>query len=123
MKRYEALIDDVVKMVVEKYDGSLKAEHGTGRNMAPFVKYEWGDKAYSLMLRIKHLFDPNGLINPGVIFNDDQKCHLKHFKPLPVMRPEGELDEDEARLPTLLRARFHRQGRCRRRARRRRAGL
>ena len=98
VKRYEALIDDVVKMVVEKYDGSLKAEHGTGRNMAPFVKYEWGDKAYSLMLRIKHLFDPNGLINPGVIFNDDQKCHLKHFKPLPVMRPEGELDEESEQI-------------------------
>lgn len=98
VKRYEALIDDVVKMVVEKYDGSLKAEHGTGRNMAPFVKYEWGEKAYSLMQRIKHLFDPEGLINPGVIFNDDPKCHLKHFKPLPVMRPEGELDEESEQI-------------------------
>jgi len=98
VKRYEALIDDVVKMVVEKYDGSLKAEHGTGRNMAPFVKYEWGEKAYSLMLRIKHLFDPEGLINPDVIFNEDPKCHLKHFKPLPVMRPEGELDEESEQI-------------------------
>lgn len=90
--RYKSLIDDVVKMVVEKYDGSLKAEHGTGRNMAPFVKYEWGEKAFALMRRIKELFDPKGIINPGVIFNDDPQCYLKHFKPLPVMRPEGELD-------------------------------
>ncbi len=98
VKRYKSLIDDVVKMVVEKYDGSLKAEHGTGRNMAPFVKYEWGEKAYSIMIRIKKLFDPAGLINPGVIFNDDPNCYLKNFKPLPVMRPEGELDSESEQI-------------------------
>ena len=38
-------MDDVCKLVVEKYDGSLKAEHGTGRNMAPFVEMEWGAQA------------------------------------------------------------------------------
>jgi D-lactate dehydrogenase len=98
IERYKSLILDVVKMVVDKYDGSLKAEHGTGRNMAPFVKYEWGEKAFSLMCRIKKLFDPKGLINPGVIFNDDPLCYLKNFKPLPVLKPEGELDEDSERI-------------------------
>jgi D-lactate dehydrogenase len=98
IQRYKALIDEVVKMVVDKYDGSLKAEHGTGRNMAPFVKYEWGGKAYEIMLRIKHLFDPDGLINPGVIFNDDPDCYLKNFKPLPVMKPEGELDDESEQI-------------------------
>lgn len=98
VKRYEALIGDVVKMVVEKYDGSLKAEHGTGRNMAPFVKYEWGEKVYSLMLRVKYLFDPEMLMNPGVIFNDDPNCYLKNFKPLPVMHPEGELDAESEQI-------------------------
>lgn len=83
--RYEALINDVVDMVVDKYDGSLKAEHGTGRNMAPFVKREWGEKAYSLMKRVKKLFDPQGIMNPGVVFDDDPKCYLKHFKALPVL--------------------------------------
>ena len=87
IERYRRLIDDVVHMVADKYDGSLKAEHGTGRNMAPFVRYEWGDKAFALMQRIKKLFDPQGVLNPGVIFNDDEKCYLKNFKPLPVMRP------------------------------------
>ena len=43
VKRYEDLMNDVKTLVVDKYDGSLKAEHGTGRNMAPFVKYEWGE--------------------------------------------------------------------------------
>ena len=76
-------------MVVEKYDGSLKAEHGTGRNMAPFVEYEWGPKAFGIMKRIKEIFDPEGILNPGVIFNDDPGCFLKGFKPLPVL-PYGE---------------------------------
>ncbi len=83
VKRYEALMDDVIKLVVDKYDGSLKAEHGTGRNMAPFVKYEWGEEAFEIMKAVKHLFDPKNLLNPGVIFNDDPECHIKNFKPLP----------------------------------------
>lgn len=87
VRRYESLMDDVKTLVVDKYDGSLKAEHGTGRNMAPFVRYEWGDDAYAVMKAVKQLFDPNGLLNPGVIFNDDPKCHLKHFKPLPMTDP------------------------------------
>ena len=82
--RYETLMEDVKTLVVDKYDGSLKAEHGTGRNMAPYVRYEWGDEAYEVMKSVKQLFDPKGLLNPGVIFNDDPKCHLKHFKPLPI---------------------------------------
>ena len=85
--RYEAMIRDVAQMVVGKYDGSLKAEHGTGRNMAPFVSYEWGEKAFGIMKRVKRLFDPKGLLNPGVIFNDDPKCFLRNFKALPVLRP------------------------------------
>jgi len=85
--RYENMIRDTVRMVVEKYDGSLKAEHGTGRNMAPFVKYEWGEKAYNVMLRLKSIFDPAGILNPGVIFNDDANCFIKDFKALPVLHP------------------------------------
>ena len=88
VKRYEDLMNDVKTLVVDKYDGSLKAEHGTGRNMAPFVRYEWGDDAFELMKSVKQLFDPKNLLNPGVIFNDDPKCHIKHFKPLPLTNPK-----------------------------------
>ena len=66
-----------------KYDGSLKAEHGTGRNVAPFVELEWGAEAYALMRKIKLLFDPLGLLNPGVVINDDADAHVKNLKPLP----------------------------------------
>ncbi len=81
--RYRQFMDDVVAMVVEKYDGSLKAEHGTGRNMAPFVEKEWGEAAYELMKRIKTLFDAHNLLNPGVILNEDFEAHIKNLKPLP----------------------------------------
>jgi len=85
--RYKALMEDVVALVVDKYDGSLKAEHGTGRNMAPFVVREWGEEAYEVMVRIKDLFDLKNILNPGVIFNDDPKCYIKDFKPLPLIDP------------------------------------
>ncbi len=71
IKRYEDFMAEVANQVAVKYKGSLKAEHGTGRNMAPFVELEWGEDAYSLM-------------NPGVILNNDKKIHLKNFKAMPV---------------------------------------
>ena len=83
--RYAEMMREVAKLVVEGYDGSLKAEHGTGRNMAPFVKYEWGEKAYEVMKELKQIFDPDGLLNQGVIFNDDPDCFIKCLKPLPVL--------------------------------------
>ncbi|MDD4971155.1 MAG: FAD-binding and (Fe-S)-binding domain-containing protein [Paludibacter sp.] len=84
INRYSQFMNDVSDMVVSKYDGSLKAEHGTGRNMAPFVEMEWGKEAYELMKRIKHIFDPNNLLNPGVILNNDPEAHLKNLKPIPA---------------------------------------
>ena len=82
--RYARLMDDVCDLVVTKYDGSLKAEHGTGRNMAPFVEMEWGKEAAGLMRRIKTLFDPDNLLNPGVILNDNPRAHLENLKPMPA---------------------------------------
>ncbi|MCR4583082.1 MAG: FAD-binding oxidoreductase, partial [Prevotella sp.] len=85
VNRYAEMMRDVARLVVEDYDGSLKAEHGTGRNMAPFVRYEWRDEAYEAMKELKAIFDPEGLLNPGVIFNDDPDCFIKCLKPLPVL--------------------------------------
>jgi D-lactate dehydrogenase len=81
--RYGNMMSEVADMVVKKYDGSLKAEHGTGRNMAPFVELEWGKDAYNLMKQIKQLFDPHNILNPGVILNDDPEIHLSNLKPIP----------------------------------------
>jgi D-lactate dehydrogenase len=87
VKRYENFMDDVCTLVAVKYKGSLKAEHGTGRNMAPFVEMEWGEDAYILMKKIKIIFDPNNLLNPGVIINEDKKAHLKNLKFMPAFNP------------------------------------
>jgi D-lactate dehydrogenase len=84
VQRYADMMDELADIVVNKFDGSLKAEHGTGRNMAPFVEKEWGETAYKIMLRIKDIFDPHKLINPGVIINENPKIHLENLKPLPV---------------------------------------
>jgi len=86
--RYARFIDDVVELVVKKYDGALKAEHGTGRNMAPFVEAEWGPEAKAVMEQLKDLVDPRRLLNPGVILNADPMCHLADLKPMPGVEEE-----------------------------------
>ncbi|WP_029903500.1 FAD-binding and (Fe-S)-binding domain-containing protein [Prevotella sp. 10(H)] len=85
VQRYADMMDELADIVVNKFDGSLKAEHGTGRNMAPFVEKEWGEAAYKIMVRIKDIFDPNRLINPGVVINQNPKIHLENLKPLPAV--------------------------------------
>ena len=87
LQKYKAMINEVAELVVRKYDGSLKAEHGTGRNMAPYVEYEWGTEAFQIMKKVKQIFDPENLLNPGVIFNDDTECCFKNFKHLPLLLP------------------------------------
>ncbi|MDR2147895.1 MAG: FAD-binding oxidoreductase [Tannerella sp.] len=85
VRRYADLMNELSDIVVNQFDGSLKAEHGTGRNMAPFVEKEWGATAYRLMKRIKKLFDPDNLINPGVIINENPTVHIENLKPLPAV--------------------------------------
>ena len=86
-ERYDELMNDLVDLIVTKHDGSLKGEHGTGRNMAPFVEMEWGAEAYGYMKRIKALLDPDGILNPGVLMNEDPQVHLQDIKTLPAADP------------------------------------
>ncbi len=86
-ERYSGFMDAVCHLVVVEYQGSLKAEHGTGRNIAPYVELEWGKDAYALMWQIKQLFDPQGVLNPGVILNEDPAIHLKNLKVMPAAHP------------------------------------
>ena len=81
--RYADFMTELVELVVRKHDGSLKAEHGTGRNMAPFVVSEWGEKAAAMMWRIKKLADPHGILAPDVILTRDPSLHLKNLKSFP----------------------------------------
>jgi D-lactate dehydrogenase len=83
LERYEAFMAKLVELIVGKYDGSLKAEHGTGINMAPYVEREWGEKATELMWRVKRLADPDGVLAPGVVLNRDAGVHLRNLKTTP----------------------------------------
>jgi D-lactate dehydrogenase len=83
LERYEAFMSGLVELIVDKYDGSLKAEHGTGINMAPYVEREWGERATELMWRVKNLADPDGVLNPGVVLNRDPGVHLRNLKTTP----------------------------------------
>ncbi len=85
INQYARFVDDLVELVVNRYDGALKGEHGTGRNMAPFVEAEWGGDAYRIMKRLKELVDPDNLLNPGVIINADRNAHLADLKRMPVV--------------------------------------
>jgi D-lactate dehydrogenase len=92
-ERYEGFMEALVALIVDKYDGSLKAEHGTGVNMAPFVEREWGAKATELMRRVKRLADPDGVLAPGVVLNDDPDCHLQNLKTTPAIEDDGGADQ------------------------------
>ncbi len=83
LERYEAFMAELVELIVGKYDGSLKAEHGTGINMAPYVEREWGEKATELMWRVKRLADPDGVLAPGILLNRDPGVHLRNLKTTP----------------------------------------
>lgn len=83
LSRYSAFMTELVDLVVRKHDGSLKAEHGTGLNMAPFVASEWGEKATAMMWRIKQLADPQGILAPNVILTRNPSLHLENLKSFP----------------------------------------
>lgn len=87
VQRFSDMMEEMCYIVATKHSGSLKGEHGTGRNVAPFVEMEWGTKAYELMWELKDLFDPEFVLNPGVVLNRDPNAHIKFLKPSPVASP------------------------------------
>lgn len=83
VERYAAFMDAFCRLTVERFDGSLKAEHSTGRNMAPFLELEWGPKATELMWRTKHVIDPDGVLAPRILLDRDPQAHLRGLKTIP----------------------------------------
>lgn len=88
LARYRSAMDDVADLIVDRYDGALKGEHATGRNMTPYVRKEWGDRIVDLMHRLKDLLDPEGILAPGVVLNDDPLANVQHLKSLPSVQAE-----------------------------------
>lgn len=88
IRLFGAFNDDLAELIINRFGGALKAEHGTGRQIAPYVETEWGSFAYSIMKELKALVDPDNILNPGVILNEDKGSHLKNLKSLPVIEEE-----------------------------------
>lgn len=79
---YDSFMHELTSLVAKKYNGSLKAEHGSGRNISPFAIVEWGEKCWDIMWQIKNLFDPNNILNPDVKLTKDKNLHTKNLKEL-----------------------------------------
>ncbi len=90
-EKFDVFNRDLCELVSVRYGGSLKAEHGTGRAIAPFVEREWGSAAYAIMQRIKPLFDPEALLNPGVLINPNPTLHIENLKLMPLADPVVDL--------------------------------
>jgi D-lactate dehydrogenase len=87
IERYRAFTEQMVDLVLAQ-GGTLKAEHGTGRIMAPFVRRQYGDELYEVMWELKRLIDPGMTLNPGVLLTDEAEGYLKHLKVAPTVEPE-----------------------------------
>ena len=87
LARYETFTAEMVDLVLG-LGGSLKAEHGTGRIMAPFVRRQFGDELYDVMKDIKALCDPHAMLSPGVMLSDDPRSYVKDLKVTPTIEKE-----------------------------------
>ncbi|MFC0532038.1 FAD-binding and (Fe-S)-binding domain-containing protein [Phytohabitans kaempferiae] len=86
-RRYRAFTEAMVDLVLAQ-QGTLKAEHGTGRVMAPYVRRQYGDELYEVMQHVKQLFDPHRVLNPGVLLNEDPDAHVTDLKSSPPVEAE-----------------------------------
>ncbi|MEV7394066.1 FAD-binding and (Fe-S)-binding domain-containing protein [Streptomyces sp. NPDC091215] len=87
VERYLAFTEDMVDLVLG-HGGTLKAEHNTGRIMAPYVRRQYGDELYYVMCEVKHLLDAHVLLNPGVLLTDDPTVHIRHHTSTPTVEEE-----------------------------------
>lgn len=87
LSRYDGFNEEMVELVLGA-GGNLKAEHGTGRVMAPYVRRQYGEELYEVMVELKRAADPRGVMNPGVIITDDEREHMKNFKLNPQVEDE-----------------------------------
>ena len=87
LSRYESFTEDMVDLILSQ-GGTLKAEHGTGRIMAPYVSRQYGDELYEVMWAVKRLIDPQLTLNPGVLLTEDRHAHTKNLKTSPSVEQE-----------------------------------
>jgi D-lactate dehydrogenase len=89
LERYLDFTEDLVDLVLAN-GGTLKAEHGTGRMMAPYLGRQYGERLHQLMRDVKALLDPHGVLNPGVLISDDPMSHTRDLKSAPEIEADAE---------------------------------
>jgi D-lactate dehydrogenase len=85
--RYLSFTEDLVQLILGN-GGTLKAEHGTGRVMAPYVRRQYGDELYAVMQSVKSLCDPAMVLNRGVLLNEEPQSHVSKLKVTPTVEKE-----------------------------------
>jgi len=100
--KMRAIADDVFSLAWS-LGGSISGEHADGLVRAAFIRKQYGDEYYELLCRIKNIFDPDGLMNPGKIINSDPDVMVKNLrrarKPLPErLKTDLLFEEDELAL-------------------------
>src|SRR5688572_15050611 len=88
IEHYKKFNDELFDLILDKYDGALKAEHSSGRAVSAFIEKEWGADAYRVMKRLKKVIDPENLLNPGIIITEDKLTHVHNLKMMPVVEEE-----------------------------------
>jgi D-lactate dehydrogenase len=88
IEHYEKFNEDIFDLVLNKYDGSLKGEHSSGRAVSAYIEKEWGTDAYRIMRQLKRLIDPRNLLNPGIVITEDKLTHIHNLKVMPVVEEE-----------------------------------
>ena len=85
---YEKFNNALFDIILNKYDGALKAEHSSGRAVSAFIEKEWGGEAYAIMKKLKNVIDPTNLLNPGIIITEDKLTHVHNLKMMPIVEEE-----------------------------------
>jgi anaerobic glycerol-3-phosphate dehydrogenase C subunit len=79
-------IETLKKIAAEVFElawslgGTISGEHADGLVRTPFIKRQYGDEFYELLRQVKNIFDPQGIMNPGKIINDDPDIMTKNLK-------------------------------------------
>lgn len=87
-----------VALLCKKYKGSFSGEHGDGIVRAEFIPLMIGEKNYELLKRIKAVFDPHNIFNPGKIvdaFKMDESLRYEIDRKEPIIKTLMDFSDSE----------------------------
>ncbi len=87
VEKMRAIANDVFSLAWS-LGGTISGEHAEGLVRTAFVRQQYGDEYYELLCKIKNIFDPNGLMNPGKKINSDADIMVKNLRAEYKVLPE-----------------------------------